>query len=74
VLFDIAALEHGMARLRDGFPLSNRLIREMHEKLRARGRGSEKQPGESDDRRTGSAGPGRGTRTSYLRRLRWSMS
>jgi len=40
----VAALEHGMARLRGGFPLSNRLIREMHEKLLARGRGSEKQP------------------------------
>jgi Fic family protein len=43
---DVAALEHGMTRLRGGFPLSNRLIREMHEKLLARGRGSEKQPGE----------------------------
>ena len=42
----VAALEHGMARLRGGFPLSNRLIREMHEQLLARGRGSEKQPGE----------------------------
>ncbi|MBA2603441.1 MAG: Fic family protein [Acidobacteria bacterium] len=42
----VAALEHGMARLRGGFPLSNRLIREMHEKLLASGRGSEKQPGE----------------------------
>ena len=42
----VAALEHGMARLRDGFPLSNRLLREMHEQLLARGRGSEKQPGE----------------------------
>jgi Fic family protein len=42
----VAALEHGMARLRGGFPLSNRLIREMHEYLLARGRGSEKQPGE----------------------------
>jgi Fic family protein len=42
----VAALEHGMARLRGGFPLSNRLIREMHEQLLARGRGSEKGPGE----------------------------
>jgi len=31
----VAALEHGMARLRDGFPLSNRLIREMHQVLLA---------------------------------------
>ena len=42
----VAALEHGMARLRDHFPLSNRLIREMHAVLLARGRGSEKSPGE----------------------------
>jgi len=41
----VAALEHGTARLRGGFRLSNRLIREMHEQLLARGRGSEKQPG-----------------------------
>jgi Fic family protein len=41
----VAALEHGMARLRDGFPLSNRLIREMHAALLSRGRGSEKSPG-----------------------------
>ncbi|MGE0592368.1 MAG: Fic family protein [Vicinamibacterales bacterium] len=42
----VAALEHGMGRLREGFPLSNRLMREMHERLLARGRGAEKQPGE----------------------------
>lgn len=42
----VSALEHGMSRLREGFPLSNRLLREAHEKLLARGRGSEKQPGE----------------------------
>ena len=42
----VAALEHGMARLRDGFPLSNRLLREVHGKLLARGRGADKQPGE----------------------------
>ncbi len=42
----VAALEHGLARLRDGFPLSNRLIREIHGKLLARGRGSDKDPGE----------------------------
>jgi Fic family protein len=42
----IAALEHGMERLRSGFPLCNRLLREMHEKLMSKGRGSEKQPGE----------------------------
>lgn len=42
----IAALEHGMARLREGFPLSNRLLREMHAILMSKGRGSDKQPGE----------------------------
>lgn len=38
----IAALEHGMARLREGFPLSNRLLREMHAALMSKGRGSDK--------------------------------
>ena len=42
----VAALEHGIERLRAGQPLSNRLIREIHRKLLSRGRGSEKQPGE----------------------------
>ncbi len=42
----IAALDHGMRRLREGFPLSNRLLREMHATLMAKGRGSDKQPGE----------------------------
>ncbi len=42
----IAAMEHGMNRLREGFPLCNRLLREMHAKLMSRGRGSEKIPGE----------------------------
>ena len=42
----VAALEHGLKRLREGFPLSLRLIREMHGVLLARGRGSTKQPGE----------------------------
>ncbi len=42
----VAALEHGLARIRDGFPLSLRLIREIHERLLAHGRGGDKQPGE----------------------------
>jgi Fic family protein len=42
----VAALNHGLKRLRSGFPLSNRLLREIHAKLLARGRGSEKQPGQ----------------------------
>lgn len=39
-------LEHGLARLREGFPLSNRLIRGIHAVLLSRGRGSDKEPGE----------------------------
>ena len=42
----VAALEHGLERLRDGFPLSNRLIREIHGVLLAKGRGSDRDPGE----------------------------
>ncbi|MEK7315123.1 MAG: Fic family protein [Candidatus Eisenbacteria bacterium] len=42
----VAALEHGLERLRGGFPLSNRLIREIHRVLLSRGRGSGKDPGE----------------------------
>jgi len=42
----VAALDHGIARLREGFPLSNRLIREIHGVLLSRGRGSGKEPGE----------------------------
>ncbi len=42
----VAALEHGLKRLRGGFPISNRLIREIHKVLLSRGRGSGKDPGE----------------------------
>jgi Fic family protein len=42
----VRALEHGLARLRAGFPLSSRLIREVHAELLAGGRGSDKDPGE----------------------------
>lgn len=42
----VAALDHGLTRLRGGFPLSNRLIREIHGVLLSHGRGSEKAPGE----------------------------
>jgi Fic family protein len=41
----VAAMEHGLRRLREGFPLSNRLIREIHGILLSRGRGSQKDPG-----------------------------
>ncbi len=41
----VAALSHGLARLKE-LPLCNRLIREMHSKLLRSGRGSEKSPGQ----------------------------
>lgn len=41
----VSALEHGLRRIRDGFPISNRLMREMHRLLLHSGRGSKKQPG-----------------------------
>ncbi len=42
----VAAFQHGMSRLAEGMPLSLRLLREMHEILLRRGRGSTKSPGE----------------------------
>src|SRR6202789_3284805 len=42
----VAAMTHGLERLRSGFPLSLRLVREIHEILLSKGRGSGKQPGE----------------------------
>ena len=42
----VDALGYGMRRLAEGFPLVNRLLREMHGILLADGRGAEKQPGE----------------------------
>lgn len=42
----VAALNHGVERLRGGFPLSNRLMREMHAMLLATGRGAAMMPGE----------------------------
>ena len=42
----VAAMNHGLRRLKEDFPLSLRLIREIHRILLSRGRGSEKQPGE----------------------------
>ena len=43
----VAAMNHGLNRLRqDDFPLSNRLLREIHAELLSHGRGSDKRPGE----------------------------
>lgn len=42
----VAAMNHGLRRLREDFPLSLRLIREIHKVLLSKGRGGGKQPGE----------------------------
>ncbi len=42
----VLALEHGLARLHDGFPLSLRLVREIHWRLMAGVRGEYATPGE----------------------------
>ena len=42
----VAALEHGLHMLYKGFPMSLRLLREVHAVLLARGRGSNQTPGE----------------------------
>lgn len=39
-------MEHGLQRIKDDFPLSLRMIKEMHEILLQKGRGAGKQPGE----------------------------
>jgi Fic family protein len=41
----VAAMNHGLRRLREDFPLSLRLIREIHEILLSKGRGQDKDPG-----------------------------
>ena len=42
----VEAMTHGLDRLRGGFPVSNRLIREIHEVLMSKGVGADKAPGE----------------------------
>jgi len=42
----VAAMNHGLKRIQDGFPLSLRLIREVHKILLANSRGQNKTPGE----------------------------
>jgi Fic family protein len=42
----VAALQHGLARTRDGSPISLDLIRELHALLLSRGRGDGKMPGQ----------------------------
>ncbi len=42
----VAALNHGLSRLEEGFPLSLRLIKEIHGVILTRGRGSNQTPGQ----------------------------
>jgi Fic family protein len=42
----VSAMDHGLRRLREDFPLSLRLIREIHAILLSKGRGQDKDPGE----------------------------
>lgn len=42
----VTALNHGVVRLRGGFPISSRLMREMHTRLLAAGRSKAMMPGE----------------------------
>ena len=56
----IRAMNHGIDRLRDGFPLSLRLFKQIHGLLLASGRGAERAPGEfrSTQNWIGGARPG----------------
>ncbi len=58
----------GLDRLRGGFPLSLRLIREIHEVLLSKGRGSDKQPGEFRRSQNWIGGTDRNPRLSFRRR------
>ena len=42
----VAAMNHGLKRIAEGFPLNQRLMRELHEILLSKGRGNTKLPGE----------------------------
>lgn len=42
----VAAIDHGLKRMQGGFPLSLRLMRELHKIMLSGGRGHDKQPGE----------------------------
>jgi len=42
----VAAMDLGMQRLKEGMPISNRLLRELHTTLLRKGRGKTKDPGE----------------------------
>ena len=70
----VAAMEHGLDRLEDGFPLCNRLLLEIHARLLATGRGSGKMPGEFRRSQNWIGGTRPGTRTSFRRQRTWCRS
>ena len=70
----VAAMNHGLERMRSGFPLSLRLIREIHEILLSKGRGSGKQPGEFRRARIGLAAAAPAMLSSYPRRQNYWKS
>lgn len=64
----VAALNHGLRRLQEGLPLSNRLIREMHAVLLALAEGVKNRRASSDVRKTGLEAPVQGMRILFLPR------
>jgi cell filamentation protein, protein adenylyltransferase len=59
----VRALHHGMSRIGEEFPISNRLFCEIHAVLLERGRGSEKRPGEFRTSQNWIGGPRPGVAT-----------
>jgi Fic family protein len=66
----VAAMAHGLARLRGGFPLSLRLLRDMHAVLLDHPQGRGKTPVPFAARKSGSAAHARATRSSCRRQPR----
>jgi Fic family protein len=70
----VEAMTHGLERLRGGVPLSNRLLREMHEILLATGRGAQKTPGEFRRSQNWIGGTSPGCKPSRWQQSRRSLS
>lgn len=65
----VAALDHGLRLLDDGFPLSIRLLREVHSVLLRKGRGSNHTPESFDGAKIGLVVHVPETQFSFLRQL-----
>ena len=72
----VAAMEHGLRRIADGFPLSLRLICELHAILLSGVRGSHKSPGEfrRSQNWIGGSRPGNARYVPPHRKNSWSVS